>query len=159
MELDRQGDSFDTSQTNHFVTAKGLIEISGSPALVSTTGLLHFSNLVIVKPLVYGECHGLSLFNDDHPPSKTSTFHLEGSTLPFGCLPVRSLSPGGNGTPPRPPGQGHYRLDRLKISHLKTQTIHVCNTHQTEGPSIYLYIDCYYNTQHTLLLCRPRPAQ
>jgi hypothetical protein len=37
------GDSFDTSQAEHFVTAKGLLEISGSPALVSTTGQLHCS--------------------------------------------------------------------------------------------------------------------
>jgi hypothetical protein len=34
------GDSFETSQADHFITAKGLAEISGSPALVSTTGLL-----------------------------------------------------------------------------------------------------------------------
>jgi len=34
------GDSFDTSQADHFAAAKGLIEISGIPALVSTTGLL-----------------------------------------------------------------------------------------------------------------------
>jgi len=33
-------DSFDTSQAGHFGTTKGLIEISGTPALVSTTGLL-----------------------------------------------------------------------------------------------------------------------
>jgi hypothetical protein len=39
-EPERRGDSFDTSQAEHFVTAKGLIEITGSPALVSTTRLL-----------------------------------------------------------------------------------------------------------------------
>jgi hypothetical protein len=33
-------DSLDTSQAEHFVTAKGLVEISGSPAIVPTTGLL-----------------------------------------------------------------------------------------------------------------------
>ena len=30
------GDSFDTSQAEHFVTAKGLAEISDSPALFTT---------------------------------------------------------------------------------------------------------------------------
>jgi len=25
---------------------------------------------VIIKPLVYGDCRGLSLFNDNHPPFK-----------------------------------------------------------------------------------------
>jgi hypothetical protein len=35
----RWGDSYDTSQVEHFLTAKGLIEISGSSALASTTGL------------------------------------------------------------------------------------------------------------------------
>ena len=35
------GDSFDTSQAEHFVTAKGLVEIGRSPALLYTTGLLH----------------------------------------------------------------------------------------------------------------------
>jgi len=34
------GDSFDISQAEHFVTEKGLAEISGSPAIVPTTGLL-----------------------------------------------------------------------------------------------------------------------
>jgi len=38
------GDSFDTSQANHFVTAKGLVEVSGSPAVVSTTGLVQLSD-------------------------------------------------------------------------------------------------------------------
>jgi len=36
------GDSFETRKADHVVTAKRLVEISGSPALVSTTGLLQF---------------------------------------------------------------------------------------------------------------------
>jgi len=36
--------SFYTSQAEHFVTAKGLVEFGGLPALVSTTGLLHCTN-------------------------------------------------------------------------------------------------------------------
>ena len=67
MEPQRTGDSFDTSQADLFATAKGLLEINGSPALVSTTGQLI---LVIIKLLVYGDCRGLSLFNDNHLPSK-----------------------------------------------------------------------------------------
>jgi hypothetical protein len=35
------GDSFDTSQAEGFVTAKGLIGITGSPALVFTAELIH----------------------------------------------------------------------------------------------------------------------
>jgi len=36
----KRGDSFDTSQADHFAAAKGLIEISGTAALVCTIGLL-----------------------------------------------------------------------------------------------------------------------
>jgi len=36
-------DSFDTSQAENFVTAMGCVEISGSPVLVSTNELLHFT--------------------------------------------------------------------------------------------------------------------
>ena len=36
----KRGDSFNTSQADHFAAAKGLIEISGTPAVVSTIGLL-----------------------------------------------------------------------------------------------------------------------
>jgi hypothetical protein len=43
LEASEIGDSFDTSQADHFMTAKGLTEISGSPAVVSTTGLLHYT--------------------------------------------------------------------------------------------------------------------
>jgi hypothetical protein len=42
MEPQRKGDSFDTSQADHFVTAKGLLEINGSLALFSTTGQLMY---------------------------------------------------------------------------------------------------------------------
>ena len=44
MEPQRKGDSFDSSQADHFATAKGLSEISGSPALVSTTGQLIYTS-------------------------------------------------------------------------------------------------------------------
>jgi hypothetical protein len=44
MELQRKRDSFDTSQADHFVTAKGLLEINGSPALFSTTGQLIYTS-------------------------------------------------------------------------------------------------------------------
>ena len=37
------------------------------------------------------------------PPSK-STFHPQGSKVPLGCLPVRSVSPGGTG--PKTPSSG-----------------------------------------------------
>ena len=36
----KKGDSFETSQADDFAAAKALIEVSGIPALVSTTGLL-----------------------------------------------------------------------------------------------------------------------
>ena len=64
-------------------------------------------NLVIIKLLVYGDCPGLSLFNDNHPPSKhqPSIFHLQSSKLPIGRLPVGSLSPGG-GTGSKTPWSG-----------------------------------------------------
>ena len=39
------GHSFDTSYGDHFITAQGFIEISSSPALVSTTRPLHFLQL------------------------------------------------------------------------------------------------------------------
>jgi hypothetical protein len=51
---------------------------------------------VIIKPLVYGDCRGLSLFNDNHPPSKRQPSTFRAAKLPLDCLPVRSLSPGGN---------------------------------------------------------------
>jgi hypothetical protein len=35
------GDSFHTSRGEHFATAEGGVEICGSPALVSTSGLFH----------------------------------------------------------------------------------------------------------------------
>jgi hypothetical protein len=44
MEPQRKGDSFDTSQADHFATAKGLLEINGSPALVFTTGQLMYTS-------------------------------------------------------------------------------------------------------------------
>jgi hypothetical protein len=44
MEHQRKEDSFDISQADHFATAKGLLEINGSPALVSTTGLLIYTS-------------------------------------------------------------------------------------------------------------------
>jgi len=58
----------DISQAEHCVTAKGHVEISGSPTLVSTTGLLHCTTQWLLKLLILGDCSGLSLFNDDHPP-------------------------------------------------------------------------------------------
>jgi hypothetical protein len=42
------------------------------------------------------------LMTTTHTP--TSTFHLQGSKLQLGCLPVRSLSPGGAG--PKTPWSG-----------------------------------------------------
>jgi hypothetical protein len=41
LEPQRRGESFDTSQAEHLVTAKGLIEASGSPAFIYTTDELH----------------------------------------------------------------------------------------------------------------------
>jgi len=40
LEPGSQGDSFDTSQAAHCVTAKSFLEIINSPALISSTGLL-----------------------------------------------------------------------------------------------------------------------
>lgn len=50
--------SFDTSQAQHFAKAKGRVEISGSRALVYTTGLLHCT-----KSVGYHS-------KDNHPPFK-----------------------------------------------------------------------------------------
>jgi len=40
LDPQRGGDSFDISQAEHLVTAKSLVKISGSPAIVSKTGLM-----------------------------------------------------------------------------------------------------------------------
>ena len=93
----RRGDSFDTSQAEHFVTAKGLIEFSGSPAIVCTTGLFHCTTQGLLKLLVLGDCRGLSLFNDGQSPFEHQTSIFRGSKVPLGSLPVKPLSSEGEG--------------------------------------------------------------
>jgi len=69
MEPERRGDSFDASQAEYFVTAKGRVEIRDSPALFSkTTNPLY--KLMIIKPFEYGDGRELLLFKHNHRPFK-----------------------------------------------------------------------------------------
>jgi hypothetical protein len=57
---------FDTSQGEHFVTARGSWKLA---VLLRSSSQRDYSivPLVIIKPFIYGDCHGLSLLNNDHP--------------------------------------------------------------------------------------------
>jgi hypothetical protein len=66
-----------------------------------------------------------SLTTTTHPP--TSKFHLQGSKLPLGRLPVRSLSPGGTG--PRPPWSGTLHKNLCQVWGVASSAISV-NSHQ-----------------------------
>jgi len=62
--------------------------------------------LVIMKPLVYGECRRLSLINDSHPPSKLQPSIFRAASYRSAVRPQGSIA--GGKQSPQPPGQGHY---------------------------------------------------
>jgi len=64
------GDFFDTSQAEHFVTAKGLTENSGSSTLVYTTGLLPCTFWWLLNHYYMEITVGFhSLTTNNHPPN------------------------------------------------------------------------------------------
>jgi hypothetical protein len=82
--------------------------------------------LVIIKPLVYGDCRGLSLFNDHHPPSKRQPSIFRAASYRSAVCPKVSVAGVGGGLDPKHPGQGHYntniRTSCLRAVVLKSAT-------------------------------------